>query len=559
CFALASAAFFFWWRVEGRRWQLGLALRKTINRFKRPAPFLFSLLALLSLVSGLLYAPYNSDTYAYRVPRVLHWLGQEQWHWIHTADMRMNIAGCDYEWLATPLILFTHTDRWLFCLNWIPYLLLPGLIFCALRSAGVRPRVSWWWAWILASGWCYVMQAASVVNDSFALVYALAAVVLAVKSGESNRPADFWISFLAVALLTGVKQVNLPLVPLWAVAAIPQWRQATAKPLMAAAAILAGVLVSAVPLVISNLHFVGSWSGTAAIAAEYPDWRIELDSPVWGVIGNAFCLPLQNLAPPFFPWSKVWNRHMDDFVHTSLGSHFKSFEHFGGLSAGISESSAGIGMTVTLLATVSVFLAWRYGKGLARTPVSSWQRALQWLPWLLLVVFMAKVGERENARHLSAYYIFFFPVFLSAAGHSRLVRQGWWQKLALLCLISSIGLLVLNTSRPLVPAESIIARLKAARPESKPLAVLQGAYAMPAVLEKVERQLKAALPPDELLFGYAATGNAKLESALWLPLGQQRVVRVTFNDQPETLATNGIHYVIIENAPSWRCLNMDDW
>ena len=243
-FALTGVAAIYWWRKNKSPATntLSAAWRKFRRRFRRPAPGLFLMLALMSLVSGVLYAPYDSDTNAYRFPRVLHWLGQEQWHWIHTADMRMNVAGCGYEWLITPVLLFTRTDRFLFLVNWGSYLMLPGLIFCVFKFLGVRLRVAWWWAWLLASGWCYVMQSASVVNDGLGIVYALAAVALAMKARETGQTADFWLSLLAAALLTGVKQTSMPLAGLWLLAAWPERRIAWGAPktfcVLAALAIL---------------------------------------------------------------------------------------------------------------------------------------------------------------------------------------------------------------------------------------------------------------------------------------------------------------------------------
>src|SRR5271154_3726533 len=80
-------------------------LYKISRRLKRPAPLFFLILALLSLGAGIFYIPANADSNAYRIPRVLQWLGAGQWHWIHTLDLRMNIAGCNFEWLSAPLIL----------------------------------------------------------------------------------------------------------------------------------------------------------------------------------------------------------------------------------------------------------------------------------------------------------------------------------------------------------------------------------------------------------------------------------------------------------------------
>ena len=121
--------------------KLGRAARKFQRRFKRLMPLGFLALAMMSLVGGLLYVSMDGDGLAYRIPRVLHWLWREQWHWIRTTDYRVNIAGCGFEWLYAPLILFFKTDRFLFLLNWVSYLMLPGLVFSVfIRLGGVTPR-----------------------------------------------------------------------------------------------------------------------------------------------------------------------------------------------------------------------------------------------------------------------------------------------------------------------------------------------------------------------------------------------------------------------------------
>lgn len=540
------------------REQCARGFHKFRRRFQRPAPLLFFVLASLSLVSGLLYAPHNSDTYSYRLPRVLHWLGQQQWHWIHTADNRMNVAGCGYEWLAAPVVLFTGTDRFLFLLNWIPYLLLPGMIFCAFHCLGMRLLVAWWWAWVLSSGWCYVMQSASVANDAFAVIYALAAVVFAMKGQETGKITDFWLALLAAALLTGVKQTVLPLAALWMLAAWPGRRLALAHPKTLVVMGAAGLLLSLVPITISNFLHTGSWTGLPAIQVEYPDWRIQLHSPFWGIVGNAFYIPLLNLLPPLFPWSRAWNHAMDVFVTTPFGAHFKSFEHFGAVDTGISESSAGIGLAIVLLTVISIWAARRYQPDFGRL-YSRQQEALRIAPWILLVIFMAKVGETQNSRFLAGYYIFFFPSLLAHAGHEKLAGRWWWRKMALCCMASSVVLLVVNTSRPLFPAVAVTQPLAAGHPHVKIFTLLRDAYMASRSLKKAEREIKKEIPPNEPVVGFASVGNSQLEPALWLPLGAQRVERVLKSDPPAQLIQRDIHYVVIEDWPSMDCTNIEEW
>lgn len=204
-FFLAIVAFIFWQRKT--KWQKSPAqlLQKFKRRFKRMAPLLFLILAVMSLAAGALYVPESNDSNEYRIPRVWHWLAEGHWHWIYTYDSRMNVAGCGYEWLMSPLMLFTKTDRFNFLVNWVSYLMLPGLIFSVFKRLGVRARVAWWWMWLLTSGWCYAMQAASDVNDSFGAIYALASVDLALRAREKNYLPDLWLAILSVALLTGGK------------------------------------------------------------------------------------------------------------------------------------------------------------------------------------------------------------------------------------------------------------------------------------------------------------------------------------------------------------------
>lgn len=156
------------------------------------------------------------------------------------------MVGCVFEWLSAPLILFTRTDRLLFLINLASYLMLPGLIFSVFTRLQVRPRTAWWWMWFLSSGWCFALQAGSDVNDSFAAIYPLAAVDFALRARESKRVADLWLSVLAAALLTRVKQNNIPLALPWAMAAWPSVRLLLARPVASTLVGATGLLVSAV-------------------------------------------------------------------------------------------------------------------------------------------------------------------------------------------------------------------------------------------------------------------------------------------------------------------------
>ena len=546
------------WRPRQNPAQLFQKLRR---RFKRPAPIFFLLLVLLAFLSAALLPDLNYDTDAYRLPRVLHWLWFGQWHWIHTFDARMNIAACGYEWLTAPLILFTHTDRFLFLINWISYLMLPGLIFSVFTRLQVRPRVAWWWMWFLAAGWCFALQAGSTDNDSLAAVYILAAVDLALRAREKNSPSDLWLSLLAAALATGVKQTNLPLALLWLIAAWPGLRLFLSRPFTSLIVAAFALLVSVVPISILNYIHCGTW-----LPLDVPGLpsagRFHLN-PFWGVIGNMFCIPVQNLLPPFhellppyFRFSvSLWNEQMRHFLFTPFGSHFSSFENFGYLSAvyyrGICEGNAGIGLGVCILIPATLLEMRRQRKTGSTTGEIFHHDRIQFLlrtvPWALLLLFMAKVGTFSNARQLAPYYILLFPLFLVMHRHSKVVRQRRWQRLGLEIMAFTAIVVAAAGNRPLLPLPAVWNVLHAKFPKNELVSDQYARYAESDYEAAKARKifLDKSLPPDENVVGYYPVLCDVDEPSLWLPYGRRRVECIAPGDSPERLRSLGIHYVVV--------------
>ena len=533
--------------------------RKFLKRFKRPAPFLYQVLALMSVAAGGLYVNQNNDSSEYRIPRVWHWLAEGRWHWIHTLDDRMNIAGCGFEWLSAPLMLFTHTDRAIYLVNWVSYLLLPGLIFCVFRRLRVSARTAWWWMWLLASGWCYAMQASSTATDSFGVIYALAAVAFALRGIEMKCMGDLWISLLAAALATGAKQTNIPLAGLWLVAILPGARLLLTRPVGTAIVAATGLLISAVPTALLNFAHAGTWIGIQQNGNHWLSaWstsRLTPSSPFWGIVGNAIVIPIQNLQPPYLPLATAWNNAMQQFTQTPFGSHFASFESFAFLSQGASEPNVGIGLGVVVLTMVSVWCARRYRAFMPNASALKfeWQPwLLRIVPWLLLLVFMAEVSSMAPARQIAAYYVFLFPLFLAKREYALLVRRRWWQMLVLLVMFVTAGMLFVSRSRPLFPAETLLVPLKEKHPHWKFLAKAWDSYSCRLSVETQREGFKhSALLRNEPVIGYGTTRGAQ-EVGLWLPFGRRRVVRVTPEDTPRRLRDAGVHYMVVDE--NWQQL-----
>ncbi|HTV39359.1 MAG TPA: hypothetical protein VMF08_02180 [Candidatus Sulfotelmatobacter sp.] len=559
--ALFAAAVIYW--QQRGQWFAVKHFRQSVykfrKRFRRPAPMMFLVLVLMSLAGGLLYPCTDLDTNAYRTPRVLHWLAAEQWHWIHTADSRLNIAGCNFEWLSAPLVLFTRTDRFIFLINLISYLLLPGLIFDVFTRLRIRPRIAYWWMWFLSAGWCYVMQAGASHNDSFAVIYALASISFALRARESNRIGDVWFSMLSAALLTGAKQTDVPLALLWLIAVWPSIRLSFAKPFATIGVAAASLLVSALPLIYFDLKYTGTWTGLSSNDPLFS--KTELRSPVWGIIGNCICLPAQNLLPSYFPFSPAWNQAMKHFLTTPLGEHFASFEYFGRLDQGISEKNAGIGLGICLLALISVWGARCLRRYVAADtgPIPGNYRALYLAPFLLLLLFMAKVGTFQNARQLAPYYVFFFPLLLIQPGHALLVRKRWWHWAGWLTMVMTVGTLFIVRSRPLFPANTILESLAAKHPHSSLISKMLNSYSNRLALESLRDCFKDEIPSDERVVGYATT-KGQVETGLWMPFGCRRVERVLPGDTSEELLQEGVKYVVVEDEALFvNNETIEDW
>ncbi|HXB58709.1 MAG TPA: hypothetical protein VNU95_04055, partial [Candidatus Acidoferrales bacterium] len=288
--------------------QFSLAIRKACRRFRRPLPFCFVALAVLVFVGGAMHPPANYTGLTYRAGRVLQWLSHEHWFWIHTTDYRMNDRACGIEWLSAPIMLFTNSTRGLFLLNFLPFLLLPGLIFSVFVRLGVRGRVARQWMWLLPSSYIFLLQAGGNANDTFPAVYAMAAVYFALRA-RNSRPTsetvgDVWRSILAAALLTGAKASNLPLLLPWAIALLPSFPVLRTKIFGTALVVVVAAAVSFLPSAILNVQYLGDWSGLS-IERE----GMNMKNPLVGIWGNSFLLVLDNFTPPLFPFATWWNNH----------------------------------------------------------------------------------------------------------------------------------------------------------------------------------------------------------------------------------------------------------
>ena len=519
--------------------------RAIARRFRRPLPLCFTALAVLIFVGGTLYPPSNYTGVTYRLPRVLQWLAHGHWFWIHTPNYRMNDRACGYEWLTAPLLLFTKSDRALFLVNFLPFLLLPGLVFSVFTRLGVRARVAWQWMWLLPTGYNFLLQAGSICNDTFPAVFALAAIDFAARAWRSRRAADLWHSILAAALLTGAKASNLPLLLPWAILIFPVIPLLRRKPLATLSIILLAALVSFLPMAVLNNHFCGDWSG----AKLEPAFMVMKD-PAVGLYGNTFQLLLDNSIPPVFPPAGWWNQHAPLFMPHFLTEAADKYFDAGFFSVGElpTEDWAGIGFGLCLLVVVSVGGAFWIRKKYSVTPVN-WPipnelcRCVLVAAWISLLAYCLKSGMTNAARLIAPYYALLLPLLLVGAGQSQIIRRRWWHWLAGGVLVLAFVALIVSPDRPLWPAKIILARWHDQNPDQRLISRALNVYTVYAQRSDPLAGVRMLLPSETKTVGFIGTEDDP-DISLWRPFGGRQVEHFFLTDPPERIRER-VEYVVV--------------
>jgi hypothetical protein len=534
------------------------------RRFRRFLPLSFALLSLLVLLGGLLYAPSNHTGLSYRVPRVLHWLSEGQWHWIHTPNYRLNNRACGIEWLSAPMLLFSKSDRGLFLLNFLPFLMLPGLVFSLFTRLGVRVRVAWRWMWLLPTGYTFLVQAGSLGNDTFPTVYALAALDFACRARVSRRVSDVFLSVLAAALLVGAKASNLPLLMPWAIAMLGVWRPGAAgsrrreeadffdfrrvRLLMSAATVaVLALAASFVPTAILNMIYCGDWSG---LVLEHSG--MDMKNPLVGVWGNGLLFLSNNYVPPFFPVAGWYNQSVTSWLpQIILAPMSANFEaDFLRLWELPTEDWAGLGFGVSVLVAASVLAALRRGLrpsapiGVAAS-LPGWLRGgVLFGSWVALLAYCVKSGMVTPARLISPYYPLLIAPLLVLAGHADVVRQRWWRCAEVAVVVMAFGVLIVTPARPLWPAQTLLSQFAKLRPESRLLRRASSVYSVYSSRPDPLADVRALLPREASVVGFIGTGD-DMDISLWRPYGSRKVEHFTLDDPADMMRGRHVEYVVL--------------
>jgi hypothetical protein len=499
----------------------------------------------MAFLGGVLYAPSNYDGLTYRLPRVLHWLAAGQWQWIHTNFPRLNNRACGIEWLSAPWIALFRTDRLLFLINFISFLFLPGLTFSVLSRLGVRRRVAWHWMWIAPTGYCFLLQAASISNDSFAAPFALAAVDFALRSKTSKNPRDFFLSILAAALLTSAKTGNIPLLLPWAIAILPSLKMILQRPLATMAVCVLALFASFLPTAVLNYRYCHDWSGLSLENIQaHPGLPLR-------TVSNLTLITVLNLTPPIFPEAGRWNHAVQKAIPTdlSLRLHQVLIEPQAAelqVPEMQMEENAGLGFGVTLLLLVSVAAALVQRGKLFSPPFPSdealWRTGIIVTPWISTFALLTQSEVYPIGRILAPFYILLLPLLLVSSGHATLVKKIWWQFAAFIVFAMAALLLIISPARPLFPAKTVFTRIEARHPDSKLLARITEVYTVYRDRNQAFAPALAALPPGVKTLGFVTYDDP--ETSLWHPFGSRRIVHICPNDSATYLKGEGVQYIL---------------
>lgn len=540
----------------------GRDLWKLWRRFRRPFPMGFLILAGLAFLGGVLHAPSNYDGLAYREPRVLHWLAEGRWHWIHTEFNRLNTRGCAFEWLTAPMFAWARTDRFEFVFNAISFALLPGTMFSILRRLGARTRVAWCWMWLLPTGYCYLLQAGSSANDLFGALLSMAAIEFALRAREGRRMGELVLAILAAALMTSGKAFNLLLLLPWLAAVGPALWLLVRRPLISACALLVAASISLLPNAVLNFRHCGDWTGQKAenivlLGAASPAFHAEV---------NCVLLLLDNFEPPVFPFSSSWEHFVQRMLPPALSARLSANFETGAAKLEIPEmqmeEEAGIGMGVSLLLLITLVYRLRHRTGIEL----SWRAftGVSWLvplcAWGAALVFIVQSGLSCPARYLAPFYILLVAPLLAGNGAlSQLLRRKWWQLAGLAAFLIAAVLVILSPPRPLWPAVTVLKSLGADKSSAPLVRRAWTVYSVYGERGNAFESALAVLPPDANPLGMV-TGDDP-EATLWQPFGSRRIEHVCNADGPEYLHKRGIQYVLVSSfiVTHHYGMTMEEW
>jgi hypothetical protein len=532
--------------------------RKILQRLRRPAPLLFAVIALLSLMAGVLYSPWSYDAVSYRLPRILYWWSAHHWYWIGTLDRRLDYSSTGFEWQMLPVMMLTRSDRFLFLINWLPFLLMPGLIFVTFRGLGVNSRSAWRWMWLLPAGYCFALQCGGVQNDGYSVNYLLASGVFSIAGFHARRLGFALMSVLAAALLTGAKFSNAPLLLPLVFLLWPALRRVRCLNWKTPVILVIALICSFAPMTFLCWRFTGDWAGDPA-----DQWGIKTHGAVGAIGANAIIFLNDAVQLPLLPASHHFENLVDGINHSAfinwLAQAHRQFSgfHFGDMAY---EGSAGLGFGVAIYIlfalTGGLFSSAPSMPKTSATPFA-WRLSL-WLAWFSYFVFLAKLGSYHSARIAAPYYPLLLLPLLRNTRVQTFERKRWAGILAVVASASVLPVIFLTPARPLIPIQTLTKIIH--RPA---IEKISEKYQLWDGLRNDLAPLRRQLPADAVRLGYAG-GFHDTPYGLCKPPGSRAIFELGLPLGTDSLPPPDLKYAVVtargiqeryhSTLPSWLAL-----
>lgn len=532
------------------------------RRFRRLPSLLYAIVFCMALLGGILYAPSNYDALGYRLPRMLQWIAEGGWHWIHTSHAAVNTRSSVSEWISLPLLLFSSSDRLLFLPNIISFALLPGLVFGILTRLGLSRRVAWPWMWIFPSGYCFAFQAGSIGNDLIGAVLFLSGIFYALKARKNRSWQHFALACIGMALATGSKTSNVPLGLPWLIAILPAIPLVWRFPFRSLALAPVLITLSFIPNAWLNHKHCGDWTGLKVEPV-----FMRGGDPLLYVSWNIPYLVIQNLTPPILPINQIWNqavrKRIPPELNERLENNFEPDASKWAMSETMMEENGPLGLGVVSLLFIGAIGGAAMRRKQPEAGSTKRENRLLWLVFsaamISLLPMLLKSGLTGSGRYLAPHYLLLILPFLAAPGIASFMRGKLWKAAIILSFAALMLTMVISAARPLWPALTL---LKAVNAEESPNRLLKRAWDVyTGYRQRPEAfaSLRTLLPPDATRIGFLS-GNTP-EASLWKPFGKRRIIHIRPDDSLESIHARGIQYVVAGKRTMYenRFPSLDEW
>jgi hypothetical protein len=172
--------------------------------------------------------------------------------------------------------------------------------------------------------------------------------------------------------------------------------------------------------------------------------------------------------------------------------------------------------------------------GRRRENSGAWKRRAAWLAlWfgLALLAYFSKAGMTTVARHILPYYPFLIVPLVMVPRLDGAVRQRWFIGLACGAAASTLVMLCITPSRPVLPMAAI-SRALADKKSSPSIQRLALGYEVYGNRADILGSLRDALPADAALVGFISHA-AGPDSPLWKPYGKRTIRHLIPGTDPE--------------------------